>query len=73
MGHSFLPKNDSNMKETTLEEIKKVVEESKRFPNSTIEYSCELPKHKQIKPDSFFGVPAVYNERTNGVKLIFKY
>jgi len=60
----------------TIERIKQLVEESKDFPNSHIEYSGELPKDKGITEDSFYGVKAVYNKnvpKSVGCNLIFKY
>jgi len=58
-----------------LEKIRIAVEQSKAFPNPTIEYNFEeLPKHKEVKKDSFFGVRAVYNKMVekNTAKVIFK-
>jgi len=55
-----------------LETITKLVEESKNFPKPTIEYNGELPEHKEITPDSFFGVNARYNPLVrDGAKLIY--
>ena len=57
----------------TLEIIKRLVEESKDFPNPTIEYGFELPQHKDIKADSFFGVKARYNPNTKEANIIYTY
>ena len=47
-----------------LDLIKQTVATAKQLPNTTIEYNLdELPVHKDIKKDSFFGVPAIYNEK----------
>lgn len=56
--------------------IMKAVEESKKFPNPTIEYNFELPEDKNVKPDSFFGVKAVFNKnipKATGYQVIYKY
>lgn len=66
-------KGVNNMK---IEHIRQLVEESKKFPNSFIEYSGELPDHPLIKKDKFFGIKAVYNKnvpKSKGCNLIFKY
>jgi len=56
-----------------LAKIIKLVEESKNFPNCTIEYSFELPEHSGITKDSFFGVKAKYNKETKSANIIFNY
>jgi len=59
-----------------MEMIMKAVEESKKFPNPTIEYNFELPEDKNVKPDSFFGVKAVFNKnipKATGYQVIYKY
>ena len=61
------------MKESTLDTIKQLVEESKGFQDPTIEYSFELPKDRNIKADSFFGVKARYNKDTKKANIIFHY
>jgi len=63
------------MKPTILEQIKRAVEEAKKFPNPTIEYNYEkLPK--EVKPDNFFGVKAKFNKDVasiNGYSVTFTY
>ena len=45
-----------------LKLIRQSVAEAKQLPNTTIMYNFkELPKHKDIKKDKFFGVPAIYD------------
>ena len=59
-----------------IERIKKIVEDSKSFPNSYIEYNGELPDVKGIEKDSFFGVKAVFNKnvpKSAGCSLMYKY
>jgi len=45
-----------------IERIKQLVEQSKDFPKSYIEYSGELPEVENITPVSFYGVREVYNK-----------
>ena len=59
-----------------IEKIRQVVEDSKNFPNSHIEYNGAPPRVKGVKKDSFFGVKAVFNEKVPksvGCSLIYKY
>jgi len=51
--------------------IKELIEKAKDFPNSTIEYSCELPKGLNTK-----GVKMVFNKdvpAATGAVLTYKY
>jgi len=60
---------------TVLEKIKKAVEESKNFPNPTIDYNFDLPEHPEVKPDNFFGVKSNFNKQvTNslGYQVIYR-
>jgi hypothetical protein len=58
-----------------LDTIKMAVAQTSELPNATIEYNFELPKHKDIKADSFFGVKALYNPKVGEGKynIIYKY
>lgn len=59
-----------------INKIKEAVEQSKIYPDPTIEYNFDkLPKHKEVKKDSFFGVRAVYNDKVkkDTAKVVFKY
>ena len=59
-----------------IQKIKEAVEQSKAYPNPTIEYNFEkLPNNKLITKDSFFGVKAVFNPmvKKDTAKVIFKY
>jgi len=48
----------------TLKVIEQTVAKAKSLPNATITYNLhELPKHKEITKDNFFGVPAVEDKR----------
>ena len=50
------------MKKTNLEIIELKVASAKTIASARIEYNfVELPKHKEIKEDSFFGVKAIRN------------
>jgi len=49
------------MKKETLDIIMQKVEASKAIPGATLEYNVELPEHKDIKKDSFFGIKAIFN------------
>lgn len=55
--------------------INNIVEQAKDFPNPLIEYNIDLPSIKGIKSDSFFGVPAIFNDKTpkNTAHIIYKY
>lgn len=58
---------------TTLEKIKRAVEESRQFPNPKIEYNFkELPSG--VDEDNFFGVIAFYNDKMakETAKVIYK-
>jgi len=49
----------------TIEIINSRVEHARTIPGAVIEYNFdELPKDKNIKKDSFYGIPAKFNERT---------
>lgn len=52
------------MKKEIIDIIKERVATAKGIPTAKIEYNFELPKDKDIKKDSFYGVPAVFNKRT---------
>ena len=59
-----------------LNTIREKVEEAKDLPNATIEYSFELPENRNIKEDSFYGVPAKFNKmvpNSAGCVVTFKY
>ena len=63
------------MEKLNMKLIERLVDDSKNLPNPTIEYNFEeLPKHKEIKADSFFGVKAVRREDLglNKAGLIYK-
>jgi len=54
------------MKKDTLEIIKGKAEFAKNIPTAVIEYNFEkLPRHKEVKNDSFFGVKARFNSDVN--------
>ena len=59
-----------------LERIQQLAEKAKEIPNAVIEYNMELPKDKNIKPDSFYGVKAVFNKnvpKSVGCNIIYRY
>jgi len=59
-----------------LKLIQKTVERAKSLPNATIDYNfSELPRHKEIKNESFFGVKAEYNPKRqiNTLNVIRKF
>ena len=58
------------MKPTIIEIIKQKVDRAKDIPTSKIEYNFKLPKVKGIKPDSFFGIPAIFNPNMRKIQLI---
>lgn len=50
------------MKKTNLELIQEKVEMGRNIPTALIQYNFkELPKHKEVKDDKFFGVNAKLN------------
>lgn len=64
------------MKLTTNQLILKAVEESKKFPNPTIEYSFSIIESKNVQVDNFYGVKAVFNKQVtndNGYQITYKY
>ena len=59
-----------------LKLIKQTVATAKELPNATIEYNLgELPEHKEVKKDNFFGVPAKYDNgrQINTLNVIHKF
>jgi len=63
------------MKLSDLQKIEKAVEDSKSFPNPTIEYNLDLPKVKGITPTKFYGVDAFFNPNVKrpGANVTFSY
>jgi hypothetical protein len=56
-----------------IDKIKQAASQGKEIETSVIEYNCELPKHKDIKKDSFFGVKAKFNPLVkNEIQLTYK-
>lgn len=56
--------------------IKQTVEKVKSLPNGKIEYNLgELPKHPEVKVDSFFGIEAIYSKDRdlNTLNVIYKF
>ena len=49
------------MKKEIIEIIKEKVNAGKAIATAVIEYNFELPKDKDIKKDSFYGVKARFN------------
>ena len=59
-----------------LKLIKQTVTKAKSLPNATITYNLgDLPHHKEVKEDNFFGVPASYDEKRqiNTLNVIRKF
>lgn len=62
------------MKKTNLEKIKEIAQQAQGIKTAVIMYNFdELPEHKEIKKDSFFGVTAKYLEEcpANSVRLTY--
>jgi len=50
------------MKRPNIDIIKEKANAAQGIPTARIEYNFnELPKHKEIKEDSFFGIKAILN------------
>jgi len=62
------------MKQSIIDKIKSLVEESGGLPNATIEYNFELPNIKGITKTNFLGVNAFYNSMVSkgDARLIYK-
>jgi len=59
-----------------LNTIRQRVEEAKDIPKAIIEYSFELPENRNIKADSFYGVPARFNKmvpKSVGCVIVYSY
>ena len=63
------------MKKELIDIIKNAVAHCDGIPSAVIEYNFELPKHKDIKKDSFFGVKAKFekNVKVGSVQVTLKY
>ena len=60
----------------TIEKLRQIADKANDLPNAVIEYSCELPEHKEITKESIFGIKAVFNKdvpKSTGAIIINKY
>lgn len=64
------------MQKSNIEKIQDIVEHAKGIKTAMLEYNFEeLPRHKEINNDSFYGVPAKFNKDVSkeSVVLTYKY